>query len=99
MNRFFIRVELHGPRPDYDALHERMTALGASKEVTGRTGRAYRLPSAEYQMHSPLDALALRDLLIDALADVRSHPKPWILVIDYNRAAWTLHHARDEPAE
>lgn len=53
MGYFITRVELHGgTAADYEKLHEAMRLQGFSRNIKGRDGKFYRLPTAQYRLVS-----------------------------------------------
>lgn len=49
MNKFIVRVELHGAEPkDYEDLYQKMKDAGFLTTIVGKKGIRYHLPTAQY---------------------------------------------------
>jgi hypothetical protein len=87
MAKYLVRVELHNAtRDDYEALHLEMALRSFCREVTGSSGRAYQLPTAEYVMDAEEEVEDVRALAAEA---ARSTGRKFAVVaVEYSRSAW-----------
>jgi hypothetical protein len=90
MPNFITRIELHGASTnDYERLHAAMAVEKFHRVILDDQGKRYQLPTAEYFSHGEtLTVETVRDLADRAAAKIA---KPyWVLVSQYERAAWRL---------
>jgi hypothetical protein len=88
MSVFMTRVELHGAQDsDYEVLHAAMVRAGFHRIMT-HNGIKYQLPTAEYLVHSDLDAAGVRNAA-NAAANTTGKTS-WILTIQSAGMAWEL---------
>jgi hypothetical protein len=93
MANFLVRIELHGATwDDYEALHNQMAYRGFSREVTGGSGQAYQLPTAEYVIRT---AEELEDVRAAAAEAAKTTGRKFgVIAAEYSRTAWVgLAHA------
>jgi len=90
MPKFITRVELHNARSeDYANLHTAMLNRKFQKTISDDNGVQYELPTAEYFSYGPTITVGqVRDLALEA-ANSTGRPN-WILVSEFNSAAWSL---------
>lgn len=85
MNRFNVRIELHGD-PDsgvYEQLHEKMAAASYSRTVAVNdvgTPR-YHLPPAEYVAHADWSCTQIRDEVWEIAKSVWSDPAVYVSIV------------------
>jgi len=86
------RVELHGAQEsDYETLHAAMARVGFNR-IISNAGTAYYLPTAEYIVHSSLDATGVRNVAKTAANSTGK--TSWVLTIQSAGMAWELRAVR-----
>ena len=89
MSDFTVRVVLHNADgEDYERLHELMAARGYSREITGDSGKIFKLPDAEYNASKDLSVEQLRDEVMEVAEQIKKHYH--VLVTQAITRAWYL---------
>ena len=92
MPKFITRVELHqATSEDYDTLHNEMAKRNFYRLIISDEGHHYQLPTAEYFASGELSAAQVREIA-RAAAGVTGR-SCWVLVCEFNSAAWYLREA------
>ncbi|NEG85089.1 hypothetical protein GQQ15_06385 [Pantoea agglomerans] len=89
MSDFTVRVVLENANgEDYENLHELLALRGYSREITGDSGRVFKLPDAEYNASKDLTIEELRNEVMGIAAQVKEHY--YVLVTKANGRSWYL---------
>lgn len=83
MPRFFARVELfRADGDDYDALHERMSAIGFGRTVKFDDGGDYKLPIGTYTAFTQGSTSTIRERVSTAADPLSARGRASVLVIE-----------------
>ena len=87
MSYFTVRVELHyASETDYEKLHAAMARQGFSRQIVGKDGRTYHLPTAEYSVRGNYTGDYVRQAAATAAASTGK--KYAVLVTSGDSVSW-----------
>ncbi|HEV3343826.1 MAG TPA: hypothetical protein VG125_25860 [Pirellulales bacterium] len=86
MAYFVVRVELHD-ESDYDELNAAMRKRGFSRNIQGKNGRFYRLPTGQYRLESA--SFDRAKVLLKAKAAVAKTGERASITVTEGRTVWS----------